>query len=269
MHLWIDSMQNQRYPQKFKFFGSYPCRQDISNRGWPTYFTYWQVLDISTQSEVIHRWSVHLLLPTILIKNEKEQLKSENQKDRQKAKMTCKCLSDLEKISSAGGMAVQVKHMDWKHSHSLKNLCQPEVIPSPNVMHRKLLTAVHSWGAEGRSRNLASFKKIQRTAKSFKAQTKLLFSRFRKHFFSLFWRQGRPHKRWQLSNSGRFARQPALRGAGCAGQHGTGAGLGGLNQGGDQLGLWQVVPVPARHFLAHGCHFETGRIEDVRVVSEP
>lgn len=82
------------------------------------------MLDISTQSEDIHKISVHLLLPTILIKNEKEQLQGVNRKHQEIEQAACKCLSDIEKNSSTRQEAVLYIGSGEKDVRGLKNLDQ-------------------------------------------------------------------------------------------------------------------------------------------------
>jgi hypothetical protein len=59
------------------------------------------VLDISPESELIHRDSGDLLLPTIFIKNKKEQHASKPDSQALNPKHGVKWLSDIEKFFSA------------------------------------------------------------------------------------------------------------------------------------------------------------------------
>jgi hypothetical protein len=59
------------------------------------------VLDISPESELIHRDSVDLLLPTIFIKNKKEQHPAKPDRQALNLKHGVKWLSVIEKFFSA------------------------------------------------------------------------------------------------------------------------------------------------------------------------
>mgnify|MGYP006928721308 FL=1 len=142
MHLWIGWWRNMRYPQKFKIFGSYPFLHDSSDRGWPTRIATIQVLDISAESEVIHKNSGDLLLPTIFIKNEKEQDKGKPGRRGWPFVESDKCLSNIEKFFSAA-VTPRCPHPDTCHARKSDGIASTaQVVLVPKLMHRKLYTGV-------------------------------------------------------------------------------------------------------------------------------
>ena len=142
MHLWIGWWRNMRYPQKFKIFGSYPFLHDSSDRVWPTSIAPFQVLDISAESEVIHRNSGDLLLPIIFIKNEKEQPERKPVWQTYAFLITDNCLSDIEKFFTVIDVVRRTpRGKPWYVTqHSMQTASW--VVLAPKLMHRKLCTGV-------------------------------------------------------------------------------------------------------------------------------
>lgn len=169
------------------------------------------MLDISPESEVIHRNSVHLLLPTIFIKNKKEQLpgrqfgrktatrtvevpvrhgkKSHN--FRGSVPMQCNCVEN-----SFSQAAIWQTQLSFLHKLPTESYAQPWIAVDRDV----------------KARNVA-FKKIQQAAKYLLEKKKKKIQKNRKIIFSVSSLFPRAEKGWQLSIQRAFAGR--LRTGGC------------------------------------------------------
>ena len=133
--------EKHRYPQKFKFFGSYPYLEDSRNKGQHTWFGSVQVLDLWFKRYVIHRKSDHLLLPTIFIKNEKEQLEKNWKIKVSRSWNTCNCLISFDKQKKSSSSKVKEHthvHLEARGDEkTFANLsCPLSTICPQEVIHR-------------------------------------------------------------------------------------------------------------------------------------